>query len=78
MLELQTFPWTRSHFTLSVDPCRVAMIPSTLDARTGLVALLMESRRDLEARDPYSIVEAANAVRFLPSRFTVTPRVRTQ
>lgn len=54
---------------LSMDPCRVETMPSILNERTGLVALLIGSRRDLEWRSSYSVVEAAGAMRFLSPQF---------
>jgi len=78
MLQFQTFKWTRNHFTLSCDPCRVTVMPSTLDARTGLVSIMIGRRQDLERRTIRSIIEDADVMRYLSPSFKVTQRVRTR
>jgi len=48
MLQLQTFGWTGSHFTMIIDIFRVVIVPSTPDARTDLASLVIKSSEDVE------------------------------
>jgi DNA primase catalytic subunit len=48
LLQKQAHVFDRVHFTVSVDPMRVATVPNTINGKTGLVCRFIGSPKDLE------------------------------
>ena len=66
LVEPVSHAFDRIHFTVSVDPLRIASVPGSINGESGLVCSLVGSVSDLERRSARSVVDNSAVLAVAP------------